>query len=52
MLVAPYTAIEQIGKDYDNALAKKVLMTDVSNPIARRDGAAIVKWPMNRGERA
>jgi predicted dinucleotide-binding enzyme len=42
MVVVPYTAMEQIGKDYGNALAKKVLVIDVSNPIARRDGAEIV----------
>src|SRR5436190_15139718 len=35
MVVVPYTAIEQIGKTYGNALAKKVLVIDVSNPIAR-----------------
>jgi predicted dinucleotide-binding enzyme len=39
MMVVPYTAMEQIGKDYSNVLAKKVLVIDVSNPIARRDGA-------------
>ena len=44
MVVVPYTAMEQIGKDYGNALAKKVLVIDVSNPIARRDGAEIVNW--------
>ena len=38
MVVVPYTALEQIGKDCGNALAKKVLVIDVSNPIARRDG--------------
>jgi 8-hydroxy-5-deazaflavin:NADPH oxidoreductase len=43
ILVVPYTAIEQIGKDYGAALAKKQLVLDVSNPIARRDGAEIVK---------
>jgi 8-hydroxy-5-deazaflavin:NADPH oxidoreductase len=43
MVVVPYTALEQIGKDYGNALAKKMLVIDVSNPIARRDGAAIVE---------
>src|SRR5215510_3022251 len=40
MVVVPYTALEQIGKDCGNAFAKKVLVIDVSNPIARRDGAA------------
>src|SRR5262247_2192393 len=37
MVVVPYTAMEQIGKDYGNTLAKKTLVIDVSNPIARRD---------------
>jgi predicted dinucleotide-binding enzyme len=49
MVVIPYTAMEQIGKDYGNALAKKVLLIDVSNPIARRDGAEIVKWVDDQG---
>ena len=33
MVVVPYTALEQIGKDYGNALAKKVLVIDVSNQL-------------------
>jgi 8-hydroxy-5-deazaflavin:NADPH oxidoreductase len=49
ILVVPYTAIEQIGKDYGAALAKKQLVLDVSNPIARRDGAEIVKSVDERG---
>src|SRR5262249_52608473 len=49
MVVVPYTAMEQIGKDYGSALAKKVLVIDVSNPIARRDGAEIVKWVDDQG---
>ena len=49
MVVVPYTAMEQIGKDYGTALAKKVLVIDVSNPIARRDGAEIVKWVDEQG---
>jgi 8-hydroxy-5-deazaflavin:NADPH oxidoreductase len=49
MVVVPYTAMEQIGKDYGNALAKKVLVIDVSNPIARRDGADIVQWVDEQG---
>ena len=49
MVVVPYTAMEQIGKDYGNALAKKVLVIDVSNPIERRDGAEIVKWVDDQG---
>src|SRR5712675_1947646 len=35
LLVVPYGAIEQIGKDYGPALAKKALVMDVSNPTAR-----------------
>jgi len=42
-IVVPYTAIEQIGKAHAEALAKKVLVIDVSNPIARRDGEDFVK---------
>jgi 8-hydroxy-5-deazaflavin:NADPH oxidoreductase len=49
MVVVPYTAMEQIGKDYGNQLAKKVLVIDVSNPIARRDGAEIVKRVEEQG---
>jgi 8-hydroxy-5-deazaflavin:NADPH oxidoreductase len=52
MVVVPYTAMEQIGKDYGGELAKKVLVIDVSNPIARRDGADIVKWVDEQGGRA
>ena len=32
-----------------HAFAKKVLVIDVSNPIARRDGAEIVKWVDDHG---
>jgi predicted dinucleotide-binding enzyme len=49
MVVVPYPAMEQIGKDYGNALAKKVLVIDVSNPIERRDGAEILKWVEEQG---
>ena len=40
---------EQIGKDYGKALAAKQLVIDVSNPIARRDGDAIVKQVAEQG---
>jgi predicted dinucleotide-binding enzyme len=40
-LVVPYTAVEQIGKDFGPALAKKPLILDVSNPIPARDGQEI-----------
>lgn len=49
LLVVPYTAVEQIGKDYGKALAAKQLVIDVSNPIARRDGDAIVNWAAEQG---
>ena len=43
VLVVPYPAIEEIGKTHAAALAKKVLVLDVSNPIPRRDGEEFVK---------
>src|SRR5574341_276190 len=43
VIVIPYAAMEQIGKAHAGALAKKVLVIDVSNPIARRDGEDVVK---------
>jgi predicted dinucleotide-binding enzyme len=43
MIVVPYGAMQHIGRDYAAALAKKTLVVDVSNPIARRDGADLVK---------
>jgi 8-hydroxy-5-deazaflavin:NADPH oxidoreductase len=49
LLVVPYTAVEQIGKDDGKALAAKHLVLDVSNPIARRDGDAIVNWVAEQG---
>jgi len=49
LLVVPYTAVEEIGKDYGQALAAKRLVIDVSNPIARRDGEAIVSWVAEQG---
>lgn len=42
LIVVPYTAMEQIGQAHATALAKKVLVIDVSNPIARRDGEDFV----------
>src|SRR5437879_13744552 len=35
LLVVPYGEVEQNGKDYGPALAKKALVMDVSNPTAR-----------------
>jgi 8-hydroxy-5-deazaflavin:NADPH oxidoreductase len=48
-IVVPYTAMEQIGKDNGATLAKKALVLDVSNPIARRDGEEIAKWVEGQG---
>jgi 8-hydroxy-5-deazaflavin:NADPH oxidoreductase len=48
LLVVPYTAVEQIGKDYGPALAKKQLVMDVSNPTAR-SGEELVKWVEQQG---
>ena len=48
-IAIPYTAMEQIGKAHAGALAKKVLVIDVSNPIARRDGEDLVKWVGEQG---
>jgi predicted dinucleotide-binding enzyme len=48
-LVVPYTAVEQIGKDYGTAIAAKRLVLDVSNPIPRRDGEDFVKSVNDQG---
>jgi len=48
LLVVPYGAVEQIGKDYGPALAGKALVMDVSNPTAR-SGEEIVKWVEQQG---
>ena len=49
LLVVPYGAVEQIGRDFGNALAAKSLIIDVSNPIASRDGDELVKWVDQQG---
>ncbi len=49
LLVVPYTAVTEIGKEYGSALAKKKLVIDVSNPIARRDGEELVKQVNDAG---
>jgi predicted dinucleotide-binding enzyme len=49
LLVVPYPAIEEIGRDYGKALATKPLIIDVSNPSAGRDGDAIVKFVADQG---
>src|SRR6476661_2657262 len=48
-LVVPYSAVEQIGRDYGKALAAKHLVVDVSNPSAARDGDALAKWVDEQG---
>ncbi len=42
VIAIPYAAMEQLGQAHAGALAKKVLVIDVSNPFARRDGEAFV----------
>jgi predicted dinucleotide-binding enzyme len=49
LLVVPYPAVREIGRDYGKALATKRLVIDVSNPSARRDGEEIVKWVGEQG---
>ena len=48
-LVVPYTAVEQIGKDFGTALAAKPLVLDVSNPIPGRDGQDFVNQVNSQG---
>jgi predicted dinucleotide-binding enzyme len=43
LLVVPYTAVAEIGKEHGVGLAKKQLVIDISNPIPRRDGEEFVK---------
>ena len=49
LLVVPYTALDGIAKEYAAELAKKQLVVDVSNPIARRDGEEFVKKVNDEG---
>jgi len=49
LLVVPYTAVEQIGKENGAELAKKKLVIDVSNPNGRRDGEDFVKKVNDEG---
>src|SRR5215469_15502790 len=48
-LVVPYTAVEQIGKDFGTMLAGKRLILDVSNPIPTRDGQDFVNQVNSQG---
>ncbi len=49
VMVVPYSALEEIGKAHGRVLATKPLVMDVCNPIARRDGDALVKWVNEQG---
>ena len=49
LLVVPYTAVAEIGKEHASALAAKALVIDVSNPIAPRDGEDLVKQVNEEG---
>ena len=49
LLVVPYGAIEQIGRDYGKELAAKPLVIDVSNPSVRREGEAFLKEVAQQG---
>lgn len=49
VMVVPYSALEGIGKEHGRGLAAKPLVLDICNPIARRDGAEIVKWANEQG---
>jgi predicted dinucleotide-binding enzyme len=48
-LIVPYTAVEQIGKDFGAMLATKPLILDVSNPIPGRDGQDFVNRVASEG---
>ncbi|HXZ97717.1 MAG TPA: NADPH-dependent F420 reductase [Burkholderiales bacterium] len=48
LLAVPYRAMPEIGKDYGDALATKVLVFDATNPILARDGE-IAPWALERG---
>jgi len=49
LLVVPYSAVPEIGKEYSSALAAKALVIDVSNPNGARDGEDIIKWVNEQG---
>ena len=48
VLVVPYSAEKQIAQDFGAALATKVLVLDVSNPIVPRDGE-LGAWAREKG---
>jgi 8-hydroxy-5-deazaflavin:NADPH oxidoreductase len=43
LVSVPYGAMPQIGADFANELAGKVII-DTSNPVERRDGAQALEW--------
>ncbi len=47
-VVVPYGAMKQIGQDFGPALARKVLVLDVSNPSVPRDGE-LGTWAREKG---
>ena len=49
VLAVPYTAVEEIGRDFGPMLAKKTLIIDVSNPTPRRDGEDFANQINNNG---
>ena len=49
LLIVPYGAVAEIGKEHGQTLAQKRLVIDVSNPIARRDGEDLVKHVNEEG---
>ena len=48
-LAVPYTAVEQIGREFGSALATKPLILDVSNPIPARDTPDFVNQVASEG---
>jgi predicted dinucleotide-binding enzyme len=48
-LAVPYTAVEQIGRDFGAALAAKPLVFDASNPVPARDGQDFFNKIMSEG---
>src|SRR5207244_563131 len=49
LLVVPYSAVAEIGKEHAKALATKKLVIDVSNPVVRREGEELVKQVNEQG---
>jgi hypothetical protein len=48
VIVVPFPAVKQIGQDFGPALASKVLVLEVSNPIVPRDGD-LGAWARDKG---